>query len=964
MLNAFRSATLISLLLCGGAASAVPCFPGAEGFGADTPGGRGGRVIVVTNLNDSGPGSFREACETKGPRTIVFRVGGYIRLKKRLRVTEPFVTIAGQSAPGSGICLRDAVFAIDTHDVVVRFIRVRVGPSLNEDIDAQNCLEAHGEHCYNVVIDHCSFSWSLDENVGITSGAHDVTFSYNIVSEALRQPFTATKIGKERSHSMGMILGSNPDRCSVHHNLLAHCNSRMPRIQGGTHDFANNVIYDWGFLGATFSRNPQVNFVSNYYKPGPSSQPIKLLVTVDDMGRVYVRGNRVPAHSELVGGEWQALSDADPAAHRSAKPFPTVPLTLTDADRAYRDVLESAGCRLPVFDDVDARVVRQVYLRTGVKIDRPYEVGGYPDLPIAFAPPDSDADGMPDDYELSHGLDPHEAADGSALARGSAYTNLERYLNSLVDRWAAEPAKVAAYPVPDAVRNCPWTVEVNGIRVPVELGGHLDGICYARFQFSRRVRAEVRFDSAAAMELKPEQYADNASSEHGAIGFDVFVPGGRVITAKTDDGSRRTLVLIAEELESGLQTAHGPAVFDVRDFGAVGTGLHTAAIQRALDTCAASRGGGTVYFGPGIYRAGTIRVGDNTTVHLAPGALILGSEDPADYPVDAGRQEQGTHGRVSSFSRLIMFDRCVNSSLTGYGVIDGMGHVIRNKHGRHVQLVDVTGCRGVRIENVVLRNSAEWTLHILASDRVLVRNVKIINDMAVSNTDGIDIDGSTNVRVCRCFAFCGDDAVAIKTTGNSDLLRRARNIDVLDCVLMTRKTALKIGTEIYADISSVAFRDCDVVDSSRGIGVWMRDGACVSDVTFRDIALDLREIEGEQMSGEPVRATIENRNGVGSIRRILFDRVVSRAPYRSYFAGLPESKLEDFDFWGCRYEVTRRTIKKDRAPVLSVSHARNFAFKLAQLRWLADQPELWDGFVGQRDSENVLVRGLEETFGP
>ena len=340
---ALVAAAIVTFVLAG-AAAALPCFPGAEGFGTHTPGGRGGRTIVVTNLNDSGPGSLREACVAKGPRIVVFNVGGTIRLKKALRITEPFITIAGQSAPGAGICLRDAGLFVETHDVVVRFVRVRIGASLNEPYNRQNCLEVQGENSYNVVIDHCSFSWGIDENVGITAGAHDVTFSYNIVSEALAQPFTRTKIGKDRSHSMAVILGNNPDRCSVHHNLLAHCNSRMPRIQGGTHDFVNNVVYDWGFLTATFSRNPNVNFIANHYKPGPASRPIKAIIQGDEAGMIYVKGNRTPGRPTSDLPEWETLTDLDPSKHRASEPFLTAPLTVTDADQAYDDVLNNAGC--------------------------------------------------------------------------------------------------------------------------------------------------------------------------------------------------------------------------------------------------------------------------------------------------------------------------------------------------------------------------------------------------------------------------------------------------------------------------------------------------------------------------------------------------------------------------------------------------------------------------------------------
>lgn len=947
--------------VCTPAANALPCFPGAQGFGTDTPGGRGGRVMVVTNLNDDGPGSLREACTAPGPRIVVFAVGGNIRLKKALRITEPFITIAGQTAPGEGICLRDAAVFVETHDVVVRFIRSRVGASLNEPFNEQNAIEATGEGCYNVVIDHCSFSWAIDENIGIVSGAHDVTFSYNIVSEALRQPFTKTKIGKERSHSMAMILGNNPNYVTVHHNLLADCNSRNPRIQGGTHDFVNNVVYDWGFLTATFSRNPRVNFIGNYYKMGPASLPIKAIVSDGDIGRIYVRGNISPQRTSDDMPEWEPLTDADPAQHRAMEPFVTAPLEITGAEQAYEDVLTWAGCRLPAQDSVDVRVIRNTYLGWGEKTDRPEDVGGYADLPVAFGAPDTDADGLPDTYEVERGLDPNDPRD-SARLNGSGYANLEVYLNSLVESKMNGTARVVTYPVPDATDDSPYAVAVDGKLVPIEKAGDSQGAYYARFQFTRRVRATVSIKGGGKpqFDLKPERYRDAVTLGDGDISFDVFAAGPRFITSTIDGNQQWPLIVIAEEYNPAVQSPSGSAVFSVRDHGVTGSGVETVSIQRVLDACAARKGGGVVYFGPGVYTTGTLRIGDNTTVYLAPGSLIRASTDPADFPVDEGRKEQGTHGPVCSFSRMLLFDRCSNSQLSGYGVIDGMGTVVRNKHGRHVQLVDVTGCTNVRIENVVLRDSAEWTLHILGSKNVFVNNLKILNDWDVDNTDGIDPDGSRDIYITRFTGFCGDDAVAIKTTGNSDLLAPAVNINVRDCAVMTRKTAYKIGTETYADIYDVLFQNCEAVNSSRGIGIWMEDGHTISDVTFRDVNFDLREIPGESMSGEPIRAVIERRHGAGAVRDILFDRVVSHSPYKCLFQGLPESKLTNFSFWGCRWFVKPRQIKMGKQPVLDIENAKDFTFKFAYLTWLGVDPANWDGFVGAKNSENVFVREVEE----
>ncbi len=528
-----------------------------------------------------------------------------------------------------------------------------------------------------------------------------------------------------------------------------------------------------------------------------------------------------------------------------------------------------------------------------------------------------------------------------------------------------DPSNARTYPVPDAVTDSPYAVAVDGRIVPIERAGAIQGAYYARFQFGGRVRATVavKGQGDADITLKPERFRDNMiSSAKNDISFNVSQPGPRVVIASIGGKELWPLILIAEE-RSRDKAPGGPGVLNVRDYGVTSEGLQTHNIQKALDDCAARKGGGTVYFPAGIYHTGTIRIRDNTAVYLAPGALIIGSTDPADYPVDEGRVEQGTHGPVCSNSRLIMFDHCVNSSLRGYGVVDGMGHIVRNQHKRHVQLVDVTGCRSVKIENIVLRNSAEWTLHILASDRVRVDNLKIINDHGVANTDGIDPDGSRDVYVSNYFAYCGDDAVAIKATGNSGLLRPASNIKFLDCTVMTRKTSYKIGTETYADISDVLFERCEAISSSRGIGLWECDGHSISNVTFRDMNLDLRELRGEGMSGEPLRAVIEGRHGFGKIKDITFDRVEFASPYRSLISGAAESAIEDITFRDCRFVVEPRQIKKGKTPLFSIEHAKRVTFERPAVQWPLTRMEDWNGFVRHEDSSDIHVPDMTESGG-
>lgn len=410
-------------------AGALPAFPGAEGFGADTVGGRGGKVLEVTNLNDSGPGSLRAACEQKGPRVVVFRVGGVIRLRRSLEIAEPFLTIAGQTAPGGGILIRDAGIYVRTHDVVIRHLRVRVGPSEAESSGALDgiLIKARGpDAVFNVVVDHCSFSWAVDENGDLYGPVRDVTLQWCIFAEGLRR-----STHEKGSHSMGLLLGKNISR-TVHHCLLAHNNSRNPRIGGGILDFVNNTIYNWGSAACWPSESPSVNFVGNYYKPGPSTKLQRAQIVGTDVGRIYVEGNITPHRPNDAVSEWAIVDGRiSERLHRARSRFDSPSVTTQPALRAYRLVLAQAGATRPKRDAVDRRIIHEVMTRGGRIIDDPAEVGGYPETAEGDAPPDRDHDGMPDAWELAHGLDPDDASDGSRANPATGYTNLEDYLNEL-----------------------------------------------------------------------------------------------------------------------------------------------------------------------------------------------------------------------------------------------------------------------------------------------------------------------------------------------------------------------------------------------------------------------------------------------------------------------------------------------------------------------------------------------------
>ncbi|PTX97749.1 pectate lyase [Opitutus sp. ER46] len=415
-------------------APAMPAFPGAEGFGAKTPGGRGGRVLFVTNLNDSGPGSLRAACEAAGPRIVVFRVSGTIALRKPITVREPFLTIAGQTAPGDGICLRDDTLMIATHDVVVRFLRSRLGSESGRESD---CIDfVHGAR--NSIIDHCSATWSVDECLSLSGDVQDCTVQWCLIGESLN-----ASTHHKGSHGFGSLSRAN-GAISWHHNLWIHNNARNPRLGDNygkppfpTFDVRNNVIYNYGGTGTGLTQgNLRVNYVGNYIRRGPDSKA-KTPISIGDKSNLqfYIRDNVFEGDAARTAdnrGFFQALElDGVRQVFLKDDPFPAAAVTTWPAVEALQRVLADVGATRPKRDAVDARLVAHVRERTGRIIDSQADVGGWPELISLPAPKDSDQDGMPDDWEVAHGLDPAAAADGNGDRDQDGYTNIEEYLNSL-----------------------------------------------------------------------------------------------------------------------------------------------------------------------------------------------------------------------------------------------------------------------------------------------------------------------------------------------------------------------------------------------------------------------------------------------------------------------------------------------------------------------------------------------------
>ena len=433
-------AVCMSWSLPAAAADPLPAFPGAEGFGAHTPGGRGGQVLFVTNLDDyipgrelTVPGSLRAACDAQGKRFILFRVSGDIRLKAPLVIREPNVTIAGQTAPGDGICIRGQEVSIRTHDVVIRHLRFRPGDEAGPARKGQGrSFEPDGlsigSPSRNVIIDHCSVSWAIDECLSVSgAGITDVTVQWCIISESLNDSFHS-----KGRHGYGSLLRTNGS-VTFHHNLYAHHSSRSPRP--GTYgegsillDFRNNVIYDsFGYSAADPVR---MNYVGNYIQRPRRDHAFSI---GGETTQIYAEGNLLAEHPDR--GQWSLIA-RHREIHRMSEPFPTAPVATHSAREAYELILEQCGATLPRRDAVDRRVMQQLRDGTGSLIDSQSEVGGWPELTSAEPPQDSDGDGMPDDWERHNGLDPHDPRDAHLDLNGDGYTNLEAILNGTDPRAA------------------------------------------------------------------------------------------------------------------------------------------------------------------------------------------------------------------------------------------------------------------------------------------------------------------------------------------------------------------------------------------------------------------------------------------------------------------------------------------------------------------------------------------------
>ncbi len=421
-------------------------FPGAEGFGAYAKGGRGGDVCYVTNTNDSGEGSLREAIiSAAGPRTIVFAVSGLIQLQSKLEIDKNCITIAGQTAPGDGICLRDYPLIVSADHVIVRFIRSRLGDESGCESDAISISSGH-----NIIMDHCSASWSVDEVFSCSTARRgvldNVTVQWSIISEALNN-----SIHHKGIHGYGaLIRGCCGARYSYHHNLFAHNKSRNPRPGnydsnpytsdplGLEFDFRNNVVYNWNDTRPSYDADTdsvcRINYVNNYFKAGPNGSYGHIYEANCKHFKGYYEGNYfnggIPSDQYSMV-DFCGWSKSEINNWKQTVPFSTGPIITQTAQDAYASVIKHVGASL-ARDPVDTRVINDVIHGTGAIIDSQEQVGGWPMYKSATAPTDSDQDGMPDTWEKRMKLDADNPEDKNADADGDGYTNLEEYLNSLV----------------------------------------------------------------------------------------------------------------------------------------------------------------------------------------------------------------------------------------------------------------------------------------------------------------------------------------------------------------------------------------------------------------------------------------------------------------------------------------------------------------------------------------------------
>jgi hypothetical protein len=436
-------------------------FPTAEGFGKYTTGGRFGKVLLVTNLNDNGMGSFRDAVSKNEARIIVFTVSGTIHLQTKLNI-KANVTIAGQTAPGDGICIADNTVTVSGDNVIIRYLRFRLGDKFQRGgmLNGNGADDAFGAtKCKNIIIDHCSFSWSTDEAISVYAG-DSTTLQWNLISEPLNYSYHFEAGDKDyENHGFGGIWGGK--HLSAHHNLFAHCNNRTPRFDGIRNsktelvDYTNNVIYNWGTNNIYAGEGGNYNIVNNFFKAGFNTSKNSLYNLVSPgkrepdiaFGKWYVNGNYMEGAKDISKNNWQGINMGNKGTEEDKrntivdKKFTVLEINTQSATDAYNTVLENTGASFKR-DTLDARIITDVKNGTGKFIDvqggfphgTAYEqtTNAWPTLKQEAAKLDTDKDGLPDDWEKANSLNANDNTDASKLSLHKFYTNIELYINTIV----------------------------------------------------------------------------------------------------------------------------------------------------------------------------------------------------------------------------------------------------------------------------------------------------------------------------------------------------------------------------------------------------------------------------------------------------------------------------------------------------------------------------------------------------
>jgi len=552
-------------------AAEIPAFPGAEGAGMYATGGRGGTVVRVTNLNARGPGSLAEAVSA-GDRIVVFDVSGVIDLTGRkggggkLVIEHPNITIAGQTAPGEGICLKGGSLDISASNVIVRHIRSRRGFVVDQDtgdaievkpLSIGETQRPNGQtgaalekrkakkaergkivHDFadlsNIIIDHCSTSWATDENLTVTH-ADRTTVSWSIAAEgcdyhnAKQTPL---------NHSEGSLWGSQAPngRATMHHTLYAHNRLRNPRTTGGDDvpavlTFYNNVVYNWlEYASHTGTERVHLNWLNNYYKPG-SDTPAEVRTHMfefhgDPGARIFAQGNFIDGAPEVTADNKRAIfhnqkfkkvPEAEREAMKVNAPFGELP-RLQTAVEAYIAVLADAGATLPARDAVDLRITNTVAVGGGKVIQKETdfpEGQRWPNYRSLPPPQDSDGDGLPDFWEKQYGLDPADAKDSAQIAAGG-YANIEHYINNTHPRGGVEPIVFVAATVSRAkgTQAGEWKITRTGSTAqPLQVDFAIEGDAQAGRDFAA-LPASVTIPSGQSsavvrVEPKPSAKADS-----------------------------------------------------------------------------------------------------------------------------------------------------------------------------------------------------------------------------------------------------------------------------------------------------------------------------------------------------------------------------------------------------------------------------------------------------------------------